>query len=87
MPELSATAMFGFVLAALFFSLGTATVYQANNPVAGGQKTSLSLNGMTTTTTTTAAPPKDYPNIVFGSLFLAFAVVLAWFTGRAILNA
>lgn len=70
MPELSATAMFGFVIAALFFSLGTATVYQANNPL------STSKSG--------AAPPKDYPNIVFGSFFLFFSVALAYFTFRAI---
>lgn len=70
MPELSATALFGVVLAGLFFSLGTATVYQANNPL------STSKSG--------AAPPKDYPNIVFGSFFLLFAVLLTIFTFRAI---
>lgn len=70
MPELSATALFGFVLAALFFSLGIATVYQANNPLAYGK------GGNPT--------PKDYPNIVFGSVFLAMAVTIAVFTGRAI---
>ena len=70
MPELSATALFGFVLAAMFFSLGTATVYQANNPVS--------------TAKSGAAAPKDYPNIVFGSFFLLFAALLAFFTFRAI---
>ena len=30
------------------------------------------------------AAPKDVPNLVFGSLFLAFAAVIAWFTGKAI---
>lgn len=70
MPELSATSLFGIVLVGLFFSLGTATVYQANNPL------STSKSG--------AAPPKDYPNIVFGSFFLLFSVVLAYFTFRAI---
>jgi len=70
MPELSATAIFGVVLAGLFFSLGTATVYQANNPLA--------------TSKSGAPPPKDYPNIVFGSFFLLFALLLAIFTFRAI---
>jgi hypothetical protein len=70
MPELSATALFGVVIAGLFFSLGTATVYQANNPL------STSKSG--------ARPPKDYPNIVFGSAFLLFALMLAIFTFRAI---
>jgi hypothetical protein len=70
MPELSATAIFGVVLTGLFFSLGTATVYQANNAP------STSKSG--------APPPKDYPNIVFGSTFLLFALLLAIFTFRAI---
>lgn len=70
MPELSATAIFGVVLAGLFFSLGTATVYQANNAP------STSKSG--------APPPKDYPNIVFGSFFLLFSLLLAIFTFRAI---
>jgi hypothetical protein len=30
------------------------------------------------------ANPKDMPNIVFGSVFLTFAVVLAIMTGRAV---
>ena len=60
--ELGATALFGIVLTAFYFSLATATLVQANK-----------------------AKPKDYPNIVFGSLFLAFAVALAIFTTRAIL--
>lgn len=71
MPELSATALFGFVLTVLYFALGTATVYQANNPL------STSKSG--------AAPPKDVPNIVFGSLFLALSTALAVMTFRAIL--
>jgi hypothetical protein len=70
MVELSATALFGFVLAALFFSLGTATVYQANNPL------STSKSG--------AAPPKDIPNIIFGSLFLTLSLLIAVMTFRAI---
>jgi hypothetical protein len=70
MPEVSGTALFGFVLTVLYFSLGTATVYQANNPL------STSKSG--------TAPPKDIPNIVFGSLFLLFSVLLAVFTFRAI---
>jgi hypothetical protein len=71
MPELSATALFGFVLAALFFSLGTATVYQANNPLKK---------------TTGTATPKDFPNIVFGSLFLFMSLLLVYFTARAIFS-
>lgn len=82
MPELSATAIFGIVLTGLFFSLGTSTVYQANNPIPASSS-SVSQNG-TTTTTTTASGPKDYPNIVFGSFFLLFSVLLAIFTFRAI---
>jgi len=61
MPELSATALFGFVLTVLYFALGTATVYQANTPL--------------TTSKSGTAPPKDVPNIVFGSLFTALAVM------------
>ena len=30
------------------------------------------------------AKPKDMPNIIFGSVFLLFAVILAIMTGRAI---
>lgn len=82
MPELSATALFGIVLTGLFFSLGTTTVYQANNPIK--LASSSMSSGATTTTTTTTAANKDYPNIVFGSLFLLFAVLLAIFTFRAI---
>lgn len=70
MPELSATAIFGVVLVGLFFSLGTATVYQANNAPS--------------TAKSGAKPPKDYPNIVFGSTFLAFSLALAVLTFRAI---
>lgn len=82
MPELSATAVFGLVIAGLFFSLGTTTVYQANKPVASATST-----GSTASSTgTVAAPLKDYPNIIFGSLFLFFSVVLAYFTGRAIFS-
>jgi hypothetical protein len=77
MPEITATAIVGVVLTGLFFSLGTATVYQANKTVAPS-------TGYGTSTNTAA--PKDYPNIVFGSLFLFFAIVLAYYTGRAILS-
>jgi hypothetical protein len=70
MPEVSGTALFGFVLTVLYFALGTATVYQANNPLS--------------TAKSGTAPPKDIPNIVFGSLFLLFSVLLAIFTFRAI---
>jgi len=59
--ELTATALQGFVIAAFFFALATATLTQANK-----------------------AKPKDMPNIVFGSVHLAIAVVIAIMTGRAI---
>jgi hypothetical protein len=78
MPELSATALFGAVLSVLFFSLGTSTIVQANKTAV------VSKNAYSPSEK--SAIPKDYANIVFGSLFLTFAIVLAFLTGRAVFS-
>jgi hypothetical protein len=79
----SADALFGIFIGLIFFALGVATLVQANR----GKKVpsfGFSSSGDPISTTTVV---KDYPNIVFGSLFLVLSVTLLTFTGKAISSA
>jgi hypothetical protein len=78
----SADALFGIFIGLMFFALGVSTLVQANR----GRKVpgfGFNSNGDPVSTMTVV---KDYPNIVFGSLFLVLSMTTLTFTGKAIMN-
>lgn len=76
----SADALFGIFIGLIFFALAVSTLIQANK----GRKVpilSVDANG---NPVSALGVVKDYPNIVFGSLFLAMSVAILAFTGKAL---
>ena len=78
---ITADALMGIIIGLMFFALGVATVAIANR---GKQRTGFGKDSTGEPVTTTVIV-KDYPNIVFGSIFIVLSVTILAMTGSAIM--
>ena len=78
---ITADAFMGIIIALMFFSLGVATTVVANRgkmvPAFSTDKNGEPVTGQVVV--------RDYPNIVFGSLFIVLGVTLFAMATRAIM--
>jgi len=79
---ITADSFMGIIIGLLFFALGVATVAVANR---GQKKTGFAMDS-SGQTVATAVVSKDYPNIVFGSLFITLSVVVLAMAVRAMMG-
>jgi hypothetical protein len=78
---ITADALMGIMIGLMFFALGVATVAIANR---GKKQAGFGTDSSGEPVTTTVIV-KDYPNIVFGSIFIVFSVTILVMTGSAIM--
>jgi hypothetical protein len=79
---ITADSFMGIIIGLLFFALGVATVAVANR----GQKRTGFARDSSGEPVTTSVIVKDYPNIVFGSLFIALSVTILVMAVRAMMG-
>jgi hypothetical protein len=79
---ITADALMGILIGLMFFALGVATVAIANR---GKKQTGFARDSSGEPVTTTIII-KDYPNIVFGSIFIVLSVSILVMTGSAIMS-
>jgi len=79
---ITADAFMGIIIALMFFSLGVATTVVANRGVPSSRQTRDSTGEPVVVTGVT----RDYPNIIFGSMFIIIGVVLFTMAARAIMS-
>jgi len=75
----SADVLMGILIGLMFFALGVATVAIANR----GKKVPSFTTDANGEPVTAPVIVRDYPNIVFGSLFIVLSVVVLAMAGRA----